>query len=348
MHAQKVSKALACATSAALITGGIVFAASAPAQADQFDPENAPPQITGVTPTIAMAPDSTTGDNIYTVAATVSDADTLLDLNTVTVCLYRQTEGDPACADSNQDARDTALLTWTRATDSFAIDATTGGSDNSYWELGVGGDDEVSTDLAGYSRSNYNPTASSMEMRFTFRVSEVAREGAWAVRVIANDGDAVDTVNDTDGYTMAHFSRVMTNRSAQDFGEIESEGSADIDNVTAGVIIANGGVDLSLAVGGFSNGQTALVNAGGDVGDAVTVDRSFALEADNDGSFDGGVNAIRVAGVPTEITTGILAGGTTEAGTPGPAQGFRLYQGGGIPRNGSPYSATVTVGVEAD
>ena len=336
-----------------LAAGGMVAVSASPAAADEFDPTNVAPAVSSVTDTLAMAPDQEISDNVYTIDATVTDANSLLDLNTVTVCLYNVGQGVSTCGDADQDARDTVLMTWTRSNDTFTIDATTGGTDNSHWNLGHVGttdDSEVSANTnANYSFSSYSAAATSMNMRFTFRTSEVAKEGTnWGVLVTANDGDTTGTAADTVGYTVAHYARVSAQRAEQDWNTVAAETKTEVNNVSAGTVISNGGTDIQMSISAYTDGTTALTNAGGSADDAVTTDRQFAMDVDVDDNFDAGSNDTRLTSSLAEVDPAVLSSGTGEAGDATILQGFQFQHGGGVPRSGAAYTATVVVGVTAD
>lgn len=200
---RKLNRSGAVLATGALLGASLVAGVTGTASAEEFDPANAAPTVSIDTSTLTMSPDSGVGDNIYTIAATVGDANSLLDLNTVTLCLYKvgaPNAGDASCA--TQDPQSTAKITWTRSIDEFDVDASSG-TESSNWELGTGGDAEPSTNNASYSYSAYSASGTSMTMQYRFRVSDVATEGTdWAVRVVAADGDTTTTANDTTGFSV--------------------------------------------------------------------------------------------------------------------------------------------------
>ncbi|MFN8126397.1 MAG: hypothetical protein U0R64_07815 [Candidatus Nanopelagicales bacterium] len=329
---------------AALLAASLGVVGVTSAQADDVNPSNATPTVAIDTDTLSMAPDNGVGDNIYTVAVTVGDANSLEDLNTVTLCLYSTADGDATC--TNQDARNTALITWTRSGDTFDIDATSG-TEASNWELGTGGDSEASTNNASYSYSGYVATDVSMQILYRFRVSDATRQGAWSVRAVANDGDATQTANDTTGYSASWYGRVATQRAGYNWGDVASGSSATADNLSAGTVVANGGSDIQMATTSFFNGTTTISNAGGTTNTSVSADRQFAIDVDPGVSYDG-TGTGRLTGSLADVETGDLLTGTTEAGDTSSTQSFKLWLGNKAPRAASPYSGTVTVGVTED
>lgn len=344
----------------ALLASGVTLAVGGVAQADTIEPTNATPTISVDTASLAMSP-SMFSSSPYSVDVTVGDADSLADLNTVTLCVYNQAQGDANCADGNLDARDTALITWSRADDSFTMDATTGGgADTSYWELGQGGDTEAShtnpfpgPGTTYYSTSNYSESAVSMTMTFTFQVSEVAKEGTdWAVKAVVDDGIATANAGDTSGYTTAWYGRVATQRASKAWTSVAAGGSATTNDYSSGTLITNGGADVMMDIAStFTDGQTTISNGGGTADTAVSANRQYAMDIDKDATYNDGAGAAaqRLTGSLADVETGVLTSGTTEAGDASVGQSFKLWLGNRIPRQDlNTYSGTLTVGITAD
>lgn len=370
------------------VSVGLVLALSSPAWADTVTVPNSPPVISGLTSELTMRPDANSSTNtygsgvngVYTINLTVSDVDRIADLSSVTLCLYHVTEGDPTCADTSgshvQNAKNTVLLSWARTDESFSIDATAGSGatnapDASWWALGHGsesaGRDEnnslTSTNTnPTYSYANYSPSASAMDMRFTFRISEAAREGAWGIRAIATDIDnGRDTVNDTTGYSMGWYGAIEAQRASFDFGQVESGSTSDANDVSAGLVQANGGSDIDYKIidNRFIDGDKELVNAGGTVG-SLPGNGQFAYDCDADSTFNlttgPDTTGTRVIDSEREVERGQFAvdsptsaveeEGTTESPDNRSKQSCRLYVG---PDNvkGS-YEGTVVTGITQD
>lgn len=345
---RKLNRSGAVLATGALLGASLVAGVTGTASAEEFDPANAAPTVSIDTSTLTMSPDSGVGDNIYTIAATVGDANSLLDLNTVTLCLYKvgaPNAGDASCA--TQDPQSTAKITWTRSIDEFDVDASSG-TESSNWELGTGGDAEPSTNNASYSYSAYSASGTSMTMQYRFRVSDVATEGTdWAVRVVAADGDTTTTANDTTGFSVNWYGRVATQRSGYDWAEVTTGSSSTANALSAGTIVTNGGSDVQMSTSTFTDGTTSLANALGTTNTAVSTDREFAIDVDPGATYDG-TGTSRLIGSLADVETGDLTSGTVEAGSTGSTQSFKLWLGNSVPRSGTPYTGTVTVGVTQD
>lgn len=345
---RKLNRSGAVLATGALLGASLVAGVAGTASADEFDPANAAPTVSIDTSTLTFTPDSGVGDTIYTIAATVGDANSLVDLNTVTLCLYKvgaPNAGDPTCA--TQNPQSTAKITWTRGINEFDIDASSG-AESSNWELGTGGDAEPSTNNATYSYSAYNAASTSMTMQFRFRVSDVATEGTdWAVRVVADDGDTTTTANDTTDWTVNWYGRVATQRSGYDWADVTTGSSATANGLSAGTLVTNGGSDIQMSTSTYTDGATTIDNALGAADSAVNVDRQFAIDVDTGATYDA-TGTTRLTGSLVDVETGDLTSGTVEAGSTGSTQSFKLWLGNAIPRSGSPYTGTVTVGVTQD
>lgn len=320
------SRAVFGAFASAALVGGVMVGMAAPASADDYTPGNSTPTVNITAVPATMQPAAEGGSATYTVEADVGDADTLLDLNTVTLCLYRTGVGDDTCATT--DPQNTAKLVWTRATDTFAM--TSGAS--TFWANDA-------------SVSNYVATAVSMSMDFKFKISEATLQGGWTAKVIAADGTA--TPEDTDaGITTNYYGNVDTNRATQSFGTIASGGSALKENISDGTLQVNGSTDIFYAVANFTDGTTTATNmqaTSTDVAVPPTATK-FAYDCKDAVTF-GESGAFRVAGTATEIDSGVLSGGTAEGGSTATVASCRLSSGGQLPV--ASYSAAVTVTVAA-
>ena len=309
---------------------------ASPASADQFDPPNSTPAIGVTTDTLAMAPDTGASNTVYMIETNVSEADTLMDVNTVTWCVYliTQATGSPpgdvsACA--TPDPKTNVKFTWTRSTDAFTIDNGSG----TFWALGTAGDVSV---------SNYVSTNTSMDVDLKFTVSEASRAGTWGVKAIVDDGDTTANHSDTIGYTMAYYSNIQTQRASQNFGTLTA-GSADADNVAA-TVVANGSSDLLYQLGGnFVDGSANVATvATGTAGTGPTPGQ-VSYDCSPTGTYDLNTDVRVVTASPTMIASAVHPDGTVENGTASAAQSCRLTSGGALPRAGSPYVSTVTVSV---
>lgn len=76
----------------ALVAGGMTVIAVGPAQADTFSPGNTAPTVGTVTLGRSITP-AADGSAVQNVNVTVGDVDSLLDLNTVRLCMYDESHG---------------------------------------------------------------------------------------------------------------------------------------------------------------------------------------------------------------------------------------------------------------
>lgn len=309
---------------------------AAPAQADEFNPENSAPAVGVTTSTLAMAPDTGASDNVYTIVSNVTDSDSLMDVNTVTWCVYLVTQtsgtwpGDQSSC-SAPDPKTNVKFTWDRATDSFAVDDGTG---LDYWALGTGGDAPV---------SDYTSTNTSMNPSLKFTVSEAARAGDWGVKMVADDGDATANHSDTTGYTMAYWSVISTPRAQQDFGVLTG-GFQDKDNVGVDMM-ANSATNVDYVLGGdFVDGSSNTATVATGVAGSAPGAGQVSFDCSPTGTYDINTDVRVTTAGPSTIAASQYAEGAPENGATN-SQSCRLTSGGAIPRAGSPYTATVTVSV---
>lgn len=306
----------------ALVAGGMTVIAVGPAQADTFSPGNSTPTVASVTTGGTYQP-ATGGSVGYQIDATVGDADSLLDLNTVVLCLYKTTGGDSTCA--TPDAQNTMKLTWTRSANTFAL---LPGS--STWA------DNVST------TTTYSPTGTSMVVNFKFKVGQAALAGGWTGKVTATDMSAA-SANGSGTHTVNYFSSI-TSRASQAFGTVASGATGvTIDNVSDGSIVANASSKVTmLQAAGFTDGTTTAGIATGAAGSAVSA-TNVALDCGNAATYAGSTGQIRLSTSPATLQTPVLENGTSEAGTTSLVNSCKLINGGRLPV--ASYSATVTTGV---
>lgn len=313
---------LAAATASAALWVGVL--GTSPAFADQFTTANNAPTLSSPAFTMPGAqtnfePDGGASDEVYTYGVTVSDADTLNDLDTVSVCLYHSLkedgltlgEGDATCAAINP--QNTVKLTWTRSTSTFA--ASTGTS--TYWALGTGAD---------ASTAPADLTATSGALAFKFTVSEAMREGTWTAKVTATDTSAAAATNSAVTEGVNGYSSI-TARTQKSFGAAlaANTGSNSTDSPT---IIANGATTKSLTAGDFTDGtytfalKTDGLTSVGPAAGQVTFDCNRASTFTE-------ASATRVGSTATSLgsatASGVAEGGTAVDNT------CRLMHGGGRP-----------------
>lgn len=309
-----------------LFVAAVAF--SSPAQADTFQPGSSNTTVTFTTAPLtggsSIQPAANGSGGPYTISATIADANTLLDVASVDLCLYNNAVGDPNCGALNLDPQDTVKITWV-PTNTFALLPVSHWSNQS-------------------STSTYNPLSTSMTINFKFNVSEVALMGAWTAKITAtavlpgSGGSASQAAN------VNYFSQITAQRASQAFGTVESGESATALDKTDGTIIANGSSDISLAQAAFSDGTTTAGIADGSPGTAPDP-TEVALDCKAGATYsDSG--AIRLSTTPAALATDVLQTGTTELGSTANHNSCQLTNGGELPSSSS-YSALVTVGVGA-
>lgn len=296
------------------------------AHADTFTPGNSNPTVSTPTLPATVQPDAGASDAEYSYGITVGDADTLNDVDTVTVCLYLTTGGDSTCA--TPDPATDVKLTWTQSTNSFSI---ADGSANPYWALATVTPSSAPADL----------TAVSGAFAFRFTVSEAMRQGGWTAKVTATDGNGgTDATNSVATTTVSHYSAVTT-RVQQSFGTIASGGNAVA--TASPTVTSNGTTVFKLSAGNFVAGTYSytlktdgLLSAGPAAGQ-VTFDCNI-------GSTFAEASAARVASTSTQVGTTQTSTGTAEGGA-ALSNTCRLAQGGQRPV--SSYAATVVNSIAA-
>ncbi|MDZ7577108.1 MAG: hypothetical protein U0904_02880 [Candidatus Nanopelagicales bacterium] len=314
-------------TSVALIASVLTAVAVTPGQADEFGQGNTAPVVSALTAGFAMQPAANGTSDTYQINAEITDANTLLDLDTVTLCLYHTTQGTSTC--SSTAARNTMKIVWTQATNAFAL--TSGAS--TYWA------DQTSV-------SNYVATNTAMVMNFKFKVSEAALQGAWTATVTALDTSAGEDSATNADYSVAYYGAVDTNRVSQDYGTLAKDASATAQNISHGTLQANGASDIYYAVADLTDGTTTMTNAGGLVTAAPAV-TEFALDCLGGSATYDNTGAVRIGAGATEVHSNILTGGVVEGGNNTNVASCRLTSGGQVPAGPYAGAVTVTVGPES-
>lgn len=326
---QSLKKSLAGALVLATSMTGLVMAR--PAMADQFAVANTAPIV--LSPSLTMPgsqtsfePDAGSSDEVYAYGVTVGDAESLNDLNTVSVCLYHSLkedgvtagEGDSTCGTTN--AQHTAKLTWTRSTNAFAISA----GSSTLWALGTGVD---------ASSAPADLTATSGTLAFKFKVSEAMREGTWTAKVTATDTSAASATDSTPTKAVNAYSSI-TARTQKDFGTVATSGAPTATD--SPTVVANGATAMSLTAGNFSDGTysfTLKTDGATSVGPAaaqVTYDCNRAATFTESSATRIGSSATSLG---TATSSGVAEGGTAVSNT------CRIKHGGSKPV--STYSFTV-------
>lgn len=300
---------------------GLTLSAVGVASADEFTTANSAPTVSSPSLSASIQPDAGASDTVYSYSVTVGDADTLNDLSTVTVCLYRTTGGDSTCA--TPDPTTTVKLTWTQSTDAFTIDD---GSVNDYWALGSGADASTSPTLTGTSGT----------FTYKFTVSEATREGGWTAAVTATDTSAAAASDSTATTTVNHYSAITT-RVSQDFGTLSASLASGGTSTASPTMTANGQTTYSMTAGDFTDGTytftlktTGLTSEGPAAGE-VTFDCEVASTFTES-------SAVRVGSTSTQLSADETTTGTPEGGS-AVDNSCRLAHGGQRPV--STYTFTV-------
>ena len=338
---------------AALLAGSATVLVVGSAGADTFTSQTAAPTVTTLVSNDldTMFPASGVTESV---GATVGDADTLLDLDNVVLCLYHDSVGSPDAASAGTCAQPDGItavtITWTQSGNSFVLDDGTATT----WALGT--DDRYAGGGTDYrSVSNYLSGGTSQAMTFFFRVGTAAREGNWVARVKATD-DSAATGSDADSTSnaMAYRGAVSVSRQTQDYGTIDTGATGSAVNFSSGTFVANDDSDIKYGVSTFSRvtagGGASLSNwnDSGNGGATAVTDAPgsgfFALDCRQSATYDNS-SAVRIGGAATTVHSDVLGNGTTESGAQPPNASCRLSNGGTGATNqpSGQYSGTINV-----
>ena len=319
----------------ALTAVGVSVLSATPASADVLLTANTAPTVGGTSftmplPQTAFEPDGDESDEVYAYNVTVGDAESLNDLQTVTVCLYQSLkedatagEGDDTCAAINP--ANTVRLTWTQATDLFTI----GAGASTFWALDT---------VAPSTRSGaLVDTTAAFVFRFT--VSEAMREGTWTAKVTATDATAAIDEDATVTALVNAYSAI-TIRDPQDFGTLAA-GAPGSERTDSPIVTSNGATTLSLTAGDFVNGvysYTLKTNGATSVAPAAG---QVTYDCNRAGAF--------VEGTATRVGSGVTslgeatASGTAEGGA-AVSNSCRIMHGGGRPTGTYAFVVVNTIG----
>ena len=304
-----------------LVLVGLVVSGVGVAGADEFTTANTAPTVSSPSLSASIQPDAGASGTVYSYSVTAGDADTLNDLSTVVVCLYRTTGGDSTCA--TPDPTTTVKLTWTQSTDAFTIDD---GSVNDFWALGTGAEASTAPTL----------TATSGTFTFNFTVSEATREGAWTAAATVTDSSSATASDSTATTTVQHYSAITT-RASQSFGTLSAGLEAGGTATASPTVTSNGQTTYSMTAGDFTDGtytfslKTTGSTSEGPAAGEVTYDCEVA-------STFAEASAKRVGSTSTELSATETPTGTPEGGS-AVDNSCRLAHGGERPS--SAYSFTV-------
>lgn len=316
----RTAAALVALTTASL-AGGF---GTAPAGAEQFAPGNTAPTLASPAFTMpgvqtAFEPDAAASDEIYTYAVTVGDAETLNDLNTVSVCLHHSLkedgtttgEGDSTCGTINP--QNTVKLTWTRSTSAFSISAGT----STFWALGT---------AANVSVAPSDLTLTSGVVTFKFTVSEAMREGTWKAATTATDISAASASDSTQTKLVTAYSAI-TARVQQNFGTLAAGGTGATASASP-TVTSNGATTVSLTGGNFVNGSYSFTLKTDGLTSTVPAAGQVTYDCMTGGTFTE-ASSTRVGSTATSLgtatSTGTAENGSTVSNT------CRLKHGGQRP-----------------
>ncbi|HWM18932.1 MAG TPA: hypothetical protein VNO51_04550 [Ilumatobacteraceae bacterium] len=321
----------------ALTAVGVSALSATPASADELLTANTAPTVAGTSftmpvPQTAFEPDSDESDEVYAYNVTVGDAESLNDLQTVTVCLYQSLkedatagEGDNTCTAINP--ANTVRLTWSQATDAFTI----GAGASTFWALDT---------VAPSTRSGaLVDTTAAFVFRFT--VSEAMREGTWTAKVTATDITAATDVNATVTALVNAYSAI-TVRDPQDFGTLAA-GAPGAERTDSPIVTSNGATTLSLTAGDFVNGVYSYTLKTDDATSVAPDAGEVTYDCNRAGAFVEGTATRVGSGVTLIGVAGATASGTVEGGV-AVSNSCRIMHGGGRPTGTYAFVVVNTIG----
>lgn len=295
--------------------------AVAPASAEEVITANTAPTVSSPSFTMPgttnFEPDAGGSDELYIYNVTVGDAETLNDVDTVSVCLYQSLneaagagEGDDTCTTINP--ANTVKLTWTRSTDVFAISA----GASTFWTLGTAA--EVSTRSGAL-------TDTTAVLAFKFKVSEAMREGTWTAKVTATDISAATAVDSAATKPVNAYSAI-TVRSQQSYGTLAAGVAATATD--SPTVTSNGATTMSLTAGDFVNGAYSFTLLTTGLTSTAPAAGQLTYDCIRAATFTE-ATATRIGSTATSLSTATSTG-TAEGGT-AVSNTCRIKHGGGRP-----------------
>jgi hypothetical protein len=233
------------------------------------------------------------------VKVTVSDANSLDDLSTVTVTIFHDLDGTYDIGDElvAGDVQTSSILTCTvAATPTWAIDATSGGGS---WSI-VGG-----------SCTQPTLTNSTGDFWFHFIPGKVATEtdvsDKWHIYAKADDLGGTPGDNYQDNITMSWYGEITVNTGSVAWGVVTpgSDFSTNEQGSISMTYVANGPYDEQVAAETTWTGAT--LNVGGTPGAD-----EFSIEADDTNTL---ASAVLVTASPTYSTINDTGSQTDESGS---------------------------------
>jgi hypothetical protein len=210
----------------------------------------------------------------YKVKVTVTDNNTLDDLDTITVTIFYDADGIYAALDvpSVGSTQSAAILTWTNATpNTWTIDAVSGGGTWSVVDINC---------------AEPTLTESSGTFEFHFKPGKVATEtiapAKWHIYAKADDGGGTPGSNTKQNLTMNWYGEVTIDLTTIDFGSVAL---GVVDDPSPNFVltnIANGNYKLNLKADSTWTGGSTAWQLSLDTIDENPGDTELALEADDD------------------------------------------------------------------
>jgi len=326
MKIKMVFSIIAVIAVALSLTPGVAFAATTGTSSGSFQCGNVAPTVNSITCnwSTTMTPQA-----YYQITLDVTDANTLNDLDTITVYIYYDANGEYNTGDrpGSGNVSTCAILEWENPS-TWTIDP----SASTTW-----GKVESNCSVPTLSASNGN-------FIFAFQPGKVAREtpGAdeWHIYVVADDGTATGD-NYKENQEMAWYGEITVNTGSvnwesvnpnQDFqeGDPSEEGSISVKYV------ANGAYDEKVAASSSWTGApsgTAALDAEG-----TPSANEFSLKADDTGTLPSGSDGL-VTASPAYITIDNAGDFTAEAGDTQTNNALWLKLG--TPFTSATYSGTI-------
>lgn len=269
-----------------------------------FTTSNGAPTVDNV----AISSSTLNPGSTYNITVTVTDTNTVNDVDNITVYLYWDDDGTYADPTPSADNRTFAILEWIKTGDAYAMDAAHSGST---WAL---------------TGTSPTMTLSTANWVFHVTVSKVAKESLvddeWHINAHVNDGTSEAEGHNEAANQVSWYGEITVATSEIDWGAM----ATGTDNVQSAAIsatyIANGTYDQQVSASATWTGPaTVALEPAGGPGDA-----ELSIRA-NDVADEG--SAVQVSTSYQTFDSGVI---TVEAGNPETANYLWLSLGDtGIP-----------------
>lgn len=263
------------------VSPGVALAAESGTSTGSFGCGNSAPEITGVTlyntadePVTSMTPQVE-----YYVQVTVGDANTLNDLNDITVYIYYDADGTYNEQTPAANTSTCAILTWTNPA-TWAIDPA------------------ASTTWTQETSVVPTLTGASGDFEFHFKPGKVALESPdadeWHIYVVVDDGTVDDSAYQ-ENCNMAWYGEITVNTATVNWGSVTAgmDFGEDTDSEAGSISVTyltNGDYDEKIAAESpWDDGgtNTATLIPGGSPGT-----NQFSLKADDTGTLPSGSDGL--------------------------------------------------------